>query len=157
MNPYVLYLRLAAAAAIAVALGLVAFQVHRWHQGFLHVASVEAQAKRDRATYTATLQSYKDAQAASAAASTQYQRELHEIRNRPVATGPVRLCLKPASVPRTASGSSGPGPTPTASGVLPSTTGSDLEAGPDIAADLYRLADQADQVAAQARALQSLK
>ena len=99
------------------------------------------------------LKDLKASQEASQKASEGYQRELEEIRNRPPTTGPVRLCVKRPAV---SSSGSGPGSTLPATGVLQGADGGDYQEGPDIAADLLRLADEADEVTARGRATQSL-
>jgi hypothetical protein len=136
------YIKLGVAALVVMLLVWGGLIVRGWHQDSLRVKAVETE-----------LQSLKASQEASQKASEQYQRELKEIRNRPVTTGPVRLCNKrPAVSPSR----SGPSATLPATGVLQGADGSDYQEGPDIAADLLRLADEADEVASRGRATQSL-
>ncbi len=136
------YIKLGIAAVVLIALGWLALIVNGWRQDSLRVEEVETE-----------LSTLKAAQEASNAASEQYQRELKEIRSRPVTTGPVRLCNKRPAVP---AAGSGPSATVPPAGVLQGADGSDYQEGPDIAADLLRLADEADEVAARGRATQSL-
>lgn len=77
-----------------------------------------------------------------------YAKQIDEIANRPVPPQPVRLCrpARPSGVPgaepaRAADGSAGRGDVP-------------LEAGRDIAVELYRLADDADREALKLKWLQ---
>jgi hypothetical protein len=142
LNPYLVYIRLAVFAALLGFLAFFAYKVHSWRQDSLALDGARQE-----------LADVKAAQEASHKASEGYQRELEEIRNRPVTTGPVRLCVKRPAVP---SSGSGPSPTVPAAGVLQGADGGDYQEGPDIAADLLRLADEADEVAAKGRATQSL-
>lgn len=136
------YIRLAAFALLAGFLAFFAYKVHSWRTDALQLGAVRQE-----------MVELKASQEASRKASEGYQNELEEIRNRPAPTQPVRLCVKRPPLP---SAGSGPSPALPASGVLPSTDGSDYQEGPDIAADLLRLADEADEVAAKGRATQSL-
>jgi len=136
------YIRMGIAAFVILLLVWGGLVVRGWHQDSLALDGARQE-----------LESLKASQEASHKASEGYQRELEEIRNRPVTTGPVRLCVKrPAVSPA----GSGPSPTLPATGVLQGTDGGDYQEGPDIAADLLRLADEADEVAAKGRATQSL-
>lgn len=143
LNPYTtVYLKAAGFLVLAAVVAFSAYKVHSWRSDALELGSVRQE-----------MEALKASQKAANEASEGYQRELKEIRNRPVTTGPVRLCVKRPGVP-TPSG--GPGATVPASGVLPSADGGDHQEGPDIAADLLRLADEADEVAARGRATQGL-
>jgi hypothetical protein len=142
LNPYLLYIKLGIAALILAVFGFFAYKVHSWRQDALELGVVRQE-----------MADLKASQEASQKASQGYQDELAEIRARPVTTGPVRLCNKRPAVSPTGSG---PSPALPASGVLQGADGSDYQEGPDIAADLLRLADEADEVAAKGRATQSL-
>lgn len=142
LAPYLVWIKLGFVAILAAFLAFFAYKVHSWRQDALSLGAVRQE-----------MVELKASQAASQAASEGYQRELEDIRNRPAPTSPVRLCVKRPAVPATGSGSS---PTVPASGVLPGANGGDYQEGPDIAADLLRLADEADAVAAKGRATQSL-
>ena len=142
LNPYLVYIRLAVFAILLGFLAFFAYKVHSWRSDALQLGAVRQE-----------MESLKASQEASHKASEGYQRELEEIRNRPVTTGPVRLCVPK---PRVSSVKPGPSPAVPATGVLQGADGSDYQEGPDIAADLLRLADEADEVAAKGRATQSL-
>lgn len=154
LNPYLAYLKLAAAIGLFVALGLVAFQVHRWHEGYLHVAAVEAQAKHDKETYRATLDSYRTAWEASQKASQGFQNDITAItadRDRLRASyRPVRVCNGNGVPPTHPTGR--PDATPAGPAQEPGTSQS------DIGQPLYTLTDDADEreltLGAQLRRLQ---
>jgi hypothetical protein len=78
-----------------------------------------------------------------------YEDEIQKLRDRPVPTRVVRLCrpANPGNVPdaRAARAADGAG---AGTGVVSES------AGPDIGADLYGLAKEADEIAARLRALQ---
>jgi hypothetical protein len=115
-------------------------------------------AKAELRTAHATLEAERAARAhelkIAREASNDYQTRLAKLATDKAATPTrhVRLCRQTDSgVPATASATSG-----TDSGTAaeqPGTSGPNIEAGPDIGVELYALADEADQRAAQCNAL----
>lgn len=157
LTPYLMWIKIGAAAVV---LGLITWgglTVRGWHQDSLKVASVEAQAKRDKATYTQTLSALQQSYADSLKASKGYQDELTQIASRPVPSTPVRLCRAASSVRPASPATGGPGPAVPAAGVGEPGASADLEQGPDIGPELAALAKRCDAVTAQGRAIQSLK
>jgi hypothetical protein len=140
INPFG-YLRIAAIVAVVAALSFAAYKVNSWRQDALQLGAVRQE-----------MAGLKAAQEASHKASEGYQNELEAIRKRRPASGPVRLCIKP-SVPTPAGGS---GEGSTAPRVVPGGDGTDHQEGPDIASELAEFARRADEVNAQARAIQGL-
>ena len=130
--------------------------VSHWHEDSLTLPKVRAQAARDVADARAAVETMKVQYKAAQAASAGYQRDLQDIRNRPVPTGPVRLCV-PARPRVSAAGSpaSGLGPATALAGVVPGPTGSDFEEGPDIRPDLNALILRCEDVSSQVRGLQA--
>jgi len=88
------------------------------------------------------------------AASASYRSEMDALRNRPVSRTPVRLCRDPDPVPATTTTALGTHDRTSTTWGFNGTTGSDLEAGPDIGPDLYDLAAKCDAEIAKLRALQ---
>jgi hypothetical protein len=136
-----LYIKLGIAVLVLGICAAFAYKVNSWRQDALELGAVRQE-----------MVELKAAQAASQEASEGYQNELEAIRKRRPASGPVRLCIKP-DVPAPASGS---GAGSAAPGVVSGGDGTDHQEGPDIAAELAELARRADEVNAQARAIQGL-
>jgi hypothetical protein len=136
LAPYLLWIKAGLAAAVLVALGFLAWTVHGWHRDAQQLEAV----RRDMAALQA-------AQAASQKASEGLQNELEELRSSRKPAPPVRVCKPAKPVPQAGAGRDDPA---TGAGELPK------EAGPDIGADLYGLADDADELAARLRACQAL-
>lgn len=109
---------------------------------------------------TLALQRNAEQSARRDAASQGFQNEVQSLQAA-IAALPVpvvRLCASPAHVPPAAPApAAGPDPSPTAAGVVPVGTGSDLEAGPDIGPEIARLMDRADMLSAQTRAILALE
>lgn len=134
---------------VAVA-ALLAFgwRVNEWRQGYLGKAAAEARAEQIAKDSAKALETVTAQLRASYEASEGYQNELSSLRAARTPSRPVRVCR---DVPAPATGSAtpgGPDATATAAGALPQ------EPGPDIGPDLYRDADDADEVSARLRALQ---
>ena len=142
LAPYLVWIKLGVFVILAAFLAFFAFKVTSWRNDSLALDATKQE-----------MQQLRDSQAASIEASEGYQRELEDIRNRPVPSTPVRLCVKRPAVP---AAGSGPGAAVPASGVVPDGDGTDYQEGPDIAGDLRALARRADEVTAQARATQEL-
>jgi hypothetical protein len=137
----IFWLKCGAILAVFAVLSFAAYKVHSWRQDALQLGAVRQE-----------MVELKAAQAASHKASEQYQNELETIRKRRPASGPVRLCIKPdVSAPASGSGSGSAAPR-----MVPGGDGENHQEGPDIAADLAELARRADEVNAQARAIQGL-
>jgi hypothetical protein len=142
-------------AAVAFVLGgAAAWRVTSWQAAAKQAAAVTAAAKATREAQQHVIDTLQDQITAANAASQGYQNELTFLRgardSQPVPV--VRMCQparRPASdlpaAPAAASGSDEGAP---GAGQLPPTIGRDI--GPE----LYRQADDADDVAAQLRALQ---
>ncbi len=109
-----------------------------------------------RAAHTEYVQLRDRADADKAAASQGYQNELTTLRadfaRRPVPV--VRLCSQPAAnLPAREGAAGGLEATAAAAGLVQPGTAADSEGGPDIGPALARLADRADSLAAQCRAI----
>lgn len=105
--------------------------------------AVRRAAERERVRADAAVRGYVD------------EVESNRRRQRPVA-GPIRLCVQPATsnVPAASGPAVDPDAAAAGAGQLPGPAGGDHPAGPDIGPDLRQLADDADAVTAQCRALQ---
>ncbi len=153
LEPYLLWIKLGLAAAVLAGLALFGWRVHAWHDGYKELARERAcepqTACAERAARVAEAQqkaAQEQAQKAAEVVAT-YEQEIADNRRR--AARSVRLCAPAPGDVRNAAGTGsadGPG---TAAGVVPG------QAGPDIGAGLYRLAQDADEVAARLRALQA--
>jgi hypothetical protein len=136
-----LYIKLGIAVLVLGICAAFAYKVNSWRQDALQLGAVRQE-----------MVELKAAQEASHKASEGYQNELEAIRKRRPASGPVRLCIKPdVSAPASGSGSGSAAPR-----MVPGGDGENHQEGPDIAADLAELARRADEVNAQARAIQGL-
>ena len=144
LTPYLVWIRLGVFVILAAFLAFFAFKVTSWRNDSLALDATKQE-----------MQQLRESQAASIEASEGYQRELEDIRNRPVPSTPVRLCVKRPAVPAAGSGPGAAVPSP---GVVQSTDGTDTEmrAGRDIGPALRSLARRADEVSGQGRATQSL-
>lgn len=144
LTPYLVWIKLGIALALAAFLAFFAFKVAGWRNDSLALDATKAE-----------MVALREAQAASIEASQGYQRELQDLRNRPVPGTPVRLCVKRPAVPAAGRGS---GAAVSAPGVVQPDDGADSEVrgGPDIGPALRSLARRADAVSAQGRATQGL-
>lgn len=142
---------------VAAALTWAYATVARWRSDAAKLPAVEA--ARDAAIEYQ--EQYRTAMRAEitrvSRASKGYQDELTALRITALAQPArvVRLC-RPAGPARPADrpADAGPDGAAAATGVVPKATGSGVEQGPDIGPDLYALADEADRIVAQCRALQ---
>ena len=143
---------------VAVALTWAIGTVNNWRAAAARLPAVEAE--RDAAE-DYIVQYRKAAKAEHARvnkASKGYQDELKALRITALAQPArvVRLC-RPARVAAGPSGAgteSGSDGAAAGAGVVSETSGQGVEQGPDIGPDLYALADEADRIVAQCRALQ---
>ena len=87
-------------------------------------------------------------------AANSYLAELGDLRNRPAASGPVRLCVKPTPLPPTTTTARSADDATSRAGGDERFARGDLEAGPDIGPDLRSLALVCDSENAKLRALQ---
>lgn len=87
-------------------------------------------------------------------AANSYLAELGNLRNRPAAASPVRLCVKPAPLPSTATTTPRFDDATSRAGGDQRPARGNLEAGPDIGPDLRSLALVCDAENAKLRALQ---
>ena len=147
--------RLIGAVGLVVVVALMGWRVTRWHDAYKALPGLQDALAREEACEegsqcagrVAALTARHDAIAQEVAAD--YERELADIAARPVPVQPVRLCR-----PR----STGGVPNGVAAGSVDgASAGRELPVvvGKDIAVELYRLADDADEVAARLRALQA--
>lgn len=103
----------------------------------------------------ATLAAERVDRARAEKAADAYRSEMDALRSRPVPRTPVRLCVeKRIDVPTQFTPADRATRTTAPAGRYDETAGSNLEAGPDISADLYDLAGRCDAEIAKLRALQ---
>ncbi len=153
LEPYLVWIRLAAVlvAALVIAFGVVT--VKKWHRDSLALASVEAERDEIAAQAQAALSILAAQQRAAYEASEGFQREVQELRDRPVPVRTVRVYVPArAAVPATGSTAGRPDAGAQASGVVHPGAGPALSR--DIGPDLYALTLEADRCSAQLRALQ---
>lgn len=140
------WIYIAATAAIAGVL---------WHDHHVtgRLRAEKAANAQLEASYNALQASYAHERKIATEASNDYERRLKDIQSRraDTPTRSVRLCREAPRVPGTSGGALG-----TAAGTAgeqPAEAGHDLEVSRDVGPDLYALADEADERAAQCNAL----
>lgn len=146
--------RLIGAAGLVVAVALAGWRISTWRDAYRTLPGVQDALDREEACadgskcYERQRGLQEAAGHATVVAVESYEAELAALRARNVPAGPVRLCRErdPGRVP--GGPTSGPADGGSAGRELP------IEAGKDIAVELYRLADEADEVSARLRALQ---
>ena len=149
-------LRLAGVAlAIAAILG-AGWYVHHLRGKAAKVDAAEAERDAARAERDQAIEGLVAGVQAVNQASEGYQRELQEIRDRPVSAEPVRLC-KPARVQAAASDTADtrPGGTTSAAGLVRAGDGANHPEGPDIGPDLRAFAKRCEVESAKVRGLQA--
>ena len=141
-------------AGLVLAVAFAGWRVHSWKQDAEALPGVRDALEREEgcldgskcADRVAALVVRQERTTAEAVAG--YEREIADLRNRPISVRRVRLCPDPrpgdVRVPAPA-GRTGQGSAP-AGVVQPGT-------GPDIGPDLYALAGRADELSAQCRAI----
>ena len=142
------------AAGLVVAVALAGWRISTWRDAYRTLPGVQDALAREEACqdgskcYERQRGLQEAAGHATVVAVESYEAELAALRARNVPAGPVRLCRErdPGRVP--GGPTSGPADGGTAGRELP------VEVGHDIAVELYRLADEADEVSARLRALQ---
>lgn len=136
------------------AIGVVVIVVASW--GALNNAKEEGrnELRPEIERLEAELAAERSARARAETASNAYRREMDAIRNRPVVSRPVRLCVNPAPVSDPRSSAPGTTGSSTTAGIDSGPAGSNTQAGPDIGPDLYALAQSCDAEIAKLRALQ---
>jgi len=142
------------AVALVLAVAALGWRVTRWHDAYEALPGVQSALEREETCeggskcYARQRALQEAAGHATVVAVESYEAELAALRARNVPAGPVRLCRErdPGRVP--GGPTSGPADGGSAGRELP------IEAGKDIAVELYRLADEADEVSARLRALQ---
>jgi len=142
------------AAGLVVAVALAGWRISTWRDAYRTLPGVQDALDREEACadgskcYERQRGLQEAAGHATVVAVESYEAELAALRARNVPAGPVRLCRErdPGRVP--GGPTSGPADGGSAGRELP------IEAGKDIAVELYRLADEADEVSARLRALQ---
>jgi len=142
------------AAGLVVAVALAGWRISTWRDAYRTLPGVQDALAREEACqdgskcYERQRGLQEAAGHATVVAVESYEAELAALRARNVPAGPVRLCRErdPGRVP--GGPTSGPADGGSAGRELP------IEAGKDIAVELYRLADEADEVSARLRALQ---
>lgn len=142
------------AVALVLAVAALGWRVTRWHDAYEALPGLQSALEREEACedgskcYARQRALQEAAGHATVVAVESYEAELAALRSRPVPAGTVRLC-RPRGPGRVPGGpASGPADGGSAGRELP------IEAGKDIAVELYRLADEADEVSARLRALQ---
>jgi hypothetical protein len=140
---------IAGLALLALIGGLITVQ----HLTVKKLRVATARANQAEANYTALRQAQKHERKIANDALKDRDQRLADLETARSATPTrvVRLCHTNPAVPATTGTASG-----TDAGIAaeqPSTAGPDIEAGPDIGPNLYALADEADQRAAQCNAL----
>lgn len=135
---------LAYGLAAALVLSAAAWTYHR---AFVQLPRTKAELVDVRNILAAE----RDAKVRADLISEGYQRELERLRNRPVVREPVRLCRRAA--PRMPAAESRPVAPPATGGVGDEGAGRSDQEGPDIAPDLYAIAQKCDEITAQGRAL----
>lgn len=143
------------AVALVLAVAALGWRVTRWHDAYEALPGLQSALEREEACDEDGSKCYERQRGlqeaaghATVVAVESYEAELAALRARNVPAGPVRLCRErdPGRVP--GGPTSGPADGGSAGRELP------IEAGKDIAVELYRLADDADEVSARLRALQ---
>jgi hypothetical protein len=146
-------LRVAAVAVLATAIAVMVWRVVVWHGAYEALPGVEAALEAEKlcgegsacAARVAALEAAQ--QEVSKQVVSDYERELADLRNRPIPVRTVRLCPDRGAV--RGAGSAGPADgTGAAADVVPGA------AGPDIGPELYQLARDADEISARLRSLQ---
>lgn len=146
--------RVLAAIALVVATAIAGWRVTRWHDAYEALPGLQSALEREEACedgskcYARQRALQEAAGHATVVAVESYEAELAALRARNVPAGPVRLCRErdPGRVPG--------GPTSGPADGAPAGRDVPLEAGRDIAVELYRLADDADREALKLRHLQ---
>lgn len=142
-----------AAGVLGLALILTGVRINAWRHAYLELQDVQAalEAERDCAEGTECAKRAAEAtvkaQAATTEAVASYEQELAALRNRPPVRA-VRLCPAAGNV-QVPAPPAGTGAGTAAAGVVSGGTGS----SPDIGPALYALADLADRLSAQCRAV----
>ena len=138
---------------LAAAVGLLTWRVIAWHHAYhdelpAALAALKLEVECGPGSQCqAREEALRKAQAAKEAEVIgEYERELADLRNRPVPTTPVRLC-RPANRGAVRDGSTAGPVSPSGGAELP------VEVGRDIRVELYRLADDADAEALKLKAL----
>lgn len=134
---------------------LLFWRINVWHTAYGELRSTQERLEAEQGCEPGSMCAARVAAAEVAQAARNqeavagYEKEIADLRNRPVPTRVVRLCrpANPGNVPdaRAARAADGAG---AGTGVVSES------AGPDIGADLYGLAKEADEIAARLRALQ---
>ena len=138
---------------LAAAVGLLTWRVIAWHSAYEALPGVEAALAAEVACGEGSQCQARQAalQAAQAAKTAEvigdYERELADLRNRPIPVRTVRLCAGTGNV-------QGSRPTGAADGAGAPASVVPEAPGRDIGPDLYQLAREADEVAARLRGLQ---
>jgi len=142
------------AAGLVVAVALAGWRISTWRDAYRTLPGVQDALDREEACQDGS-KCFERQRAFTEAVGhettrivTDYEAALAEIRDRPVPDTPVRLC-RPRGTGRVSGQPAAPAPDGASAGrELP------VEVGQDIAVELYRLADEADEVSARLRALQ---
>lgn len=145
------------ALAVGLAMGsLAGWRITAWVNQGRELKAVHAAQAADKAAYDRIILDLQIQAQKSQEASRATEAELASLRAQPRDPRPVRLCR---DAPRPAV-STAPSSTPghdaaaTGAGPLPQGDGQGDREGPDISADLYAIADEADELLARCRGLQ---
>lgn len=149
-----IYAAIGAAVAVLSLVAWCSYTVRGWQRDAARLPAVTAE--RDRAqAETAQVRATAERERIRADnAVRSYTDEVDQNRRRERPSGPVRLCVQPApaDVPAAGRPAVSAGTAAPAAGELPRPAGG-YPAGRDIGPDLRQLADDADAVTAQCRAL----
>lgn len=146
--------RLIGAGALVLVVALMGWRVSTWRDAYKALPGLEDALAREEACEDGS-RCYERQRAFTEAVGhettrivTDYEAALAEIRDRPVPDIPVRLC-RPRGTGRVSGQPAAPAPDGATAG-----TDVPVEVGRDIAVELYRLADEADELSLRLRALQ---
>lgn len=154
LEPYLAWIRLGAVIVAAFAVAFAAVTVKKWHRDSLALASAEAERDELAAQAQSAIATLAAQQRAAYAASEGFQREIQELRDRPVPVRTVRVLVPArAAVPAPGPAAGRPDAGAQAGGLVQSRAGP--AASRDIGPDLYALTLEADRCSAQLRGLQA--
>ena len=157
LTPYLAWIRIGLAAVAIAALLALGWRVHAWREAYKAYPELQERLTAEESCGEGSKCSARQAALAAAAEAksrevqADYERELADLRNRPIPVRTVRLCPEGAAGDVRRADSAGPahGAGPGAA-VIPGAP----RPNPDIGPELYELARDADEVAARLRALQ---
>jgi hypothetical protein len=154
LEPYLVWIRLGAVIIAAFVIAFAVVTVKKWHRDSLALASAKAETAEIAAQAQLAIETLAAQQRAAYAASEGFQREIQELRDRPVPVRTVRVLVPArAAVPAAGATPGRPDAGAQAAGVVHPDAGQ--VASRDIGPDLYALTLEADRCSAQLRGLQA--